>query len=281
MGLGLGGRETRRKPRRARAGAPVGRLTGPGGTGFDRQREIRLSPADQFQIDLGQQFAVEKRAVLLARANCRCRTGGRARRARPAIRESVAAPASGCRGRRSIGDQACPAQPSSALRNFMSKAALWMTSRESSPMKATKSAATSAKRGLSRRKSSPRPCTSKALGRHRAFGVEILVVDPAGRHVVEKLDRADLDDAVAFGGLETGGFGVEDDFTHRGSFSFAIRCCTAVRGRFKRQRLDDMSRRGRAFRRPASGGARIRSKLLLASCRGGPGHGRAAPRAAR
>jgi hypothetical protein len=32
--------------------------------------------------------------------------------------------------------------------------------------------------------------------------------------VVEQLDRADFDDAVAFGGFKAGGFGIKDDFTH-------------------------------------------------------------------
>jgi hypothetical protein len=52
------------------------------------------------------------------------------------------------------------------------------------------------------------------LARHAAFGVDVLVIGAAGGQVVEQLDRADFDDAVAFGGLKPGGFGVENDFTH-------------------------------------------------------------------
>lgn len=54
----------------------------------------------------------------------------------------------------------------------------------------------------------------KGFGRHVALRVDVLVIDPPGRHVVVKLDRADFHDPVAFGGLQPGGFGIENDFTH-------------------------------------------------------------------
>ena len=52
------------------------------------------------------------------------------------------------------------------------------------------------------------------VDRHRPLGVEVAVEPLAGRDVVEELDRADLDDAVAGGRVEARGFGVEDDFAH-------------------------------------------------------------------
>ena len=55
----------------------------------------------------------------------------------------------------------------------------------------------------------------KRLFRHGALGVDVLVIDAAGGQVVVQLDRADFDDAVAFGGLEPGGFGIKDDFAHQ------------------------------------------------------------------
>jgi hypothetical protein len=53
-------------------------------------------------------------------------------------------------------------------------------------------------------------------GGHGAHRVYVLVIGLAGGQVVEKLDRADFDDAVAFAGFKAGGFGVEDDLTHFG-----------------------------------------------------------------
>jgi hypothetical protein len=47
---------------------------------------------------------------------------------------------------------------------------------------------------------------------HVAFGIDITVKFPAGRDVMEKLDAGDLDDAMAFGWIQTGRFGVEHDF---------------------------------------------------------------------
>ncbi len=52
-----------------------------------------------------------------------------------------------------------------------------------------------------------------ALG-HAAFGVDVDVEGLAGGQVVEQLQRADLDDAVAVFGVETGGFRIQDDLTH-------------------------------------------------------------------
>lgn len=58
------------------------------------------------------------------------------------------------------------------------------------------------------------PCTSNASRGIPAFGVDVLVVGPAGGQVVVQFDPADFDDAVACRRIKSGGFGVEDDFTH-------------------------------------------------------------------
>jgi hypothetical protein len=39
--------------------------------------------------------------------------------------------------------------------------------------------------------------------------------DLAGRHPVQDLDATDLDQPIAAQRIEAGGFGIEDDFTHR------------------------------------------------------------------
>ena len=58
------------------------------------------------------------------------------------------------------------------------------------------------------------PVNLERLLRHVAFRVDILVIGPPGGHVIEQLDPADLDDAVASLGVESGGFGVQYDLTH-------------------------------------------------------------------
>ena len=50
--------------------------------------------------------------------------------------------------------------------------------------------------------------------RHVAVGIDIDVIAPAARDVIDELDRTDLDDAMALGRIEAGGFGIEDDFAH-------------------------------------------------------------------
>lgn len=63
------------------------------------------------------------------------------------------------------------------------------------------------------------PMNGKSLGRHVALRVDIGVKDAARRHMVEKLDRADLDDTVALHRIEAGGLGIENDLTHCGARS--------------------------------------------------------------
>jgi hypothetical protein len=49
---------------------------------------------------------------------------------------------------------------------------------------------------------------------HVALGINVTMKSSAGRDVVDKLDAGDLDDAMAFARIQTGRFGVEDDFAH-------------------------------------------------------------------
>ncbi len=54
--------------------------------------------------------------------------------------------------------------------------------------------------------------------RHHPLRVDVLVIRPARGHMIEQFDRADFNDAVTLGGFKACGFGVQNDFTHRGSF---------------------------------------------------------------
>src|SRR3954470_14581913 len=51
--------------------------------------------------------------------------------------------------------------------------------------------------------------------RHLALGIEVAMKGLAGRHAIEDLDAADLDQPVAPQRVEAGGFGIENDFAHR------------------------------------------------------------------
>ena len=75
------------------------------------------------------------------------------------------------------------------------------------------------------------------LFRHGAFGVDVLVIGPAGRHVVEQLHRADFDDAVAFGGFKARWF----------------RC----RGRFHAFSVSDMADQGQDIARLVEARSRV------------------------
>ena len=65
----------------------------------------------------------------------------------------------------------------------------------------------------------------------------------AGRQVVEKLHRADLDDAVALGRVEAGGLGVEDDLAGH------ARVLTRFEAGFNRPGAWRVAAPGRASRR--------------------------------
>jgi hypothetical protein len=60
-----------------------------------------------------------------------------------------------------------------------------------------------------------------SLRRHLALGIDIAVECPSGRHMIEQLDAADLDDAMAARWIEPGGFGVENDLAHGGQSAAA------------------------------------------------------------
>ena len=49
--------------------------------------------------------------------------------------------------------------------------------------------------------------------RHRPLGIDVDVEAAAARAVIDQLDAADLDDAVAGMGFDAGGLGIEDDFS--------------------------------------------------------------------
>jgi hypothetical protein len=51
-----------------------------------------------------------------------------------------------------------------------------------------------------------------------AFGIQVPMEFLAGRAAIQDFDATDFDDAVAGGGFQAGGFGVEDDLSHGARF---------------------------------------------------------------
>ena len=97
---------------------------------------------------------------------------------------------------------------------LMSNEALWITS-GASPMNSRNSSTTSDEQRLVGEELAGKAVHRERFGRHVALWIEVAVKGLAGRHAVENLDAADLDQPVAPQRVEAGGFGIENDFAHR------------------------------------------------------------------
>jgi len=54
----------------------------------------------------------------------------------------------------------------------------------------------------------------ESFGRHVPLWIEMPMKGLAGRHAVDDLDTADLDQPIAPQRVEAGGFGIQDDLAH-------------------------------------------------------------------
>ena len=61
------------------------------------------------------------------------------------------------------------------------------------------------------------PMNGKSAGRHVALRIDVLVIDLAGGDMIDHFDAADFHQPVSVDRIKPGGFGIEDDFAHRGS----------------------------------------------------------------
>ena len=82
-------------------------------------------------------------------------------------------------------------------------------------MKARNSSTTSVKQRLAGKKLAGKAVHRKRFRRHVAFRIDVPVKHLAGRHAIEDLDAADLDQAIAAERIEARGFGIENDFAHQ------------------------------------------------------------------
>src|SRR3546814_2219532 len=69
------------------------------------------------------------------------------------------------------------------------------------------------------------------LRRHVAFRIEVFAEGASRWHMVQQFQGGDLDDAVAGGRIEAGGFGVENDLAHHTSLFRAAPGRQALRRR--------------------------------------------------
>ena len=179
-----------------------------------RRREIEagLPAAEQLEIDLGQEPAIDLGAVLVADRQVDREAAAQRVEAGRRAREAAARQRRACRqrGRRAAGR---PSRASSALRKARSNSALWMTSR-SPPIKASSSSAIAANGGWLGEELGGDAVHRERFLRHVALGIDVAVEFAPGRDVVHQLDAGDLDDAMPVIRVEPGGFGVEHDLAH-------------------------------------------------------------------
>ena len=158
-------------------------------------------------------------------------------------------------------DRGRPQRSSSKLRKPKSKPALWATA--ANPREIEQFPDLFAEPRLVGKEDGGEAVHRLGLERHVAIGIEIGVEMPAGFDAIEYLNAADLDHAVAAGGIEPCRFGIEDDFPHRGDYSRAASPRQARMSRdlraqlwIGRRRCRSRSRRGARF--SASGICRAR-----------------------
>ena len=218
MGGGFFDGDARRQRGGARSGAPafcgVG-LAGAAGV----QAEIRLTAADQFQIDLGQNFAIQQRAVFFTGGIVDAETAAQRIQRGPRAREFLAGNHHGIdsaahRQRREVDCNQFGIQEFHVKRRVMDH---HLRIGE----KVEKRRGDGAEQRLIAQEIIAQPMNRKGIGWHGALRVDVLVIGFTSWNVVPQLDRADFHDAVSGGRVQPGGFGIEHDFTHEETFGVA------------------------------------------------------------
>ena len=175
--------------------------------------ERRLTAAEQFEIDLGQNLGVEQGAVLGAarivdavfRAE-RVEVIGPGRmlaaRQRQRIDQTLAA------------DQRPLDHFKFGAQEFVVEFRIVDDQRRVVADEPEKLVADVAEAPVRFQEFDRQPVNGEGFRRHIPVGIEIGVKRRAGRDAVEQLDAADFDEAMTLVGIQPGGFGVEDDFAH-------------------------------------------------------------------
>jgi len=172
--------------------------------------QVRLTAAAKFQIDFGQQFCVEQRAVEIAGRGVNLKTFaqrikrvGRARELLACDRQCV------CGACHRQGFEAesreFGVQKSHVERRVVNDQWVFADKRE-------EVVHSRGEQGLVGEKFVRQTVDGGCAAGHFAFRIVITVKHFSCRHIVNQLDRADFHDAVAVQGIEAGCFRVEDDF---------------------------------------------------------------------
>jgi preprotein translocase subunit SecB len=174
--------------------------------------QLRLAGADQLDIDLGQQLCVEQGAVFGAPRAIDAEAGAEV--VEPVRPRRITAP----RQQQGIDQPHAPDQRlAAALQLRIEEAEV-----EAGVMRHQHGIAEEFDEFLDRigkarlvfEEFGREPVDGKGFRRNVPFRVEIAMEAAAGGKTVEQLDAADLDDPMALIGVETCGFGIENDLAH-------------------------------------------------------------------
>jgi hypothetical protein len=183
---------------------------------FDEDRivdegEARLATADQLEIDGSEQFAVEQGAVLGA---CR-EIDGEAPAER--VETGLGAGKPAARQRQRILDLAAQLLLADAAQLGIEEFDVELGVMDDQPTVADEFEELLDMRGerrMRRQELGREPVHRIGVLRHIALGIDVAMEDAAGRHVIDELDAADLDDAMPVIGIESRRLGVEHDLAH-------------------------------------------------------------------
>jgi hypothetical protein len=182
--------------------------------GVPERFEIGLAAADQFQINLGQNLAVQKRAVLFARRIVDTKAAAERIKRGRGTGELLARDGQRIDGARPVdGGQADQFQ--FKIQELDVEGGV-VDDQLGIADEVEESAANDAKHRFVAQEVIAQAVNFERFFRDGAFGVDVLVIGAAGGHVVEQLHRANFHDAVAFRGFKARGFGIKNDFTHGG-----------------------------------------------------------------
>src|SRR5258708_7435415 len=173
--------------------------------------EAGLSAADQLEIDGGEQLAVEQRAVLGPGREIDLEAP--AQRIEAGLRAGIA-PAG---ERKRILDLAAQNLLAEPAQLGIDEFEVELRIVDDQPSVADEGQKFIHDRGKGRMLGEElrrQPMDGIGLLRHLAFGIDVAVKDAPARHVIDELDAADLDDAMAVGGVESRRLSIEHDLTH-------------------------------------------------------------------
>ena len=177
------------------------------------QHQIGLTPADQFEIDLGQQLRVEKCAMQGARSIVdvetfaqRIEAGGGARKFTARHRYGIDSARHGQFGETAFAEF--------EIDETHVEFRVVRDDRRFVAQKFDQVFDHIGEQRLATQEILAQTMHREGFGGHVAFRIDVFVECVAGRQMVDQFDAADLDHAVALLRIKAGRFGIQDDFAH-------------------------------------------------------------------